>query len=299
MRAIAVDDPTRAIAPGDAFRVGFALFPPADDGFGVLRDWREFNGALLSIMFERDGKWQAEGSAVMIGPGLALAARHVMEPNLPDLLSSKGKAVAVGIAEHGLLLWDVRHVSLHNSDAMILVLSLRSPMPPNRLITCVSLTTRLPLRGERVMIAGLRGGGAVSEVDNGLEYDLEGLLIGVGEVTEIYPEGRDRSVMPYPCVEVRCLTKGGMSGGPAFDARGRLIGVLSTSFEDEDGPSYVSLLFRVLGTPIESSWLEGIVKLPTTILEMAKEGLVSLEGADAMIYSGKGGDARLMYRAWS
>jgi len=36
-----------------------------------------------------------------------------------------------------------------------------------------------------------------------------------------------------------------MSGGPAFDKNGKLIGILTSSFEagDDLGPSYVSLLW--------------------------------------------------------
>jgi hypothetical protein len=48
-----------------------------------------------------------------------------------------------------------------------------------------------------------------------------------------------------------------MSGGPAFDASGNVIGVLSSSFAmegDERGPSYVSLLDPVFCARFPLTW---------------------------------------------
>jgi hypothetical protein len=37
-----------------------------------------------------------------------------------------------------------------------------------------------------------------------------------GEVTAVFPEGRDRSMLPFPCYQVNARFDGGMSGGPSL-----------------------------------------------------------------------------------
>jgi len=83
-----------------------------------------------------------------------------------------------------------------------------------------------------------------------IEYGAN-VLVAVGEVTEHYLTGRG-SMPPGPAIEVACSTPGGLSGGPAFDKNGRLIGILSNSYHDPDGrgPSYVSLLWTALAIEI-------------------------------------------------
>lgn len=79
------------------------------------------------------------------------------------------------------------------------------------------------------------------------------VLVATGTVSAHYPNGRDRSMLPGPCLEIGVNARGGMSGGPAFDDEGQLVGILSSSLEHPDGlgPSYVSLLQPALDHPIE------------------------------------------------
>jgi hypothetical protein len=56
---------------------------------------------------------------------------------------------------------------------------------------------------------------------------------------------------------VECSTPGGLSGGPAFDKDGKVIGILSRSinYPDGGGHSTVSLLFPGLVLPIRPTFL--------------------------------------------
>ena len=106
--------------------------------------------------------------------------------------------------------------------------------------------------------------------------------VGVGEVTALYLEGRDSVMNPHPCIEVKCLTLGGMSGGPAFDKDGHLVGILTSSFEHELGPSYCSLWWPMANHAIGSTWLTGSVTLPTNLLQLNAAGLARIIGPEAI-----------------
>src|SRR5258708_38669560 len=73
------------------------------------------------------------------------------------------------------------------------------------------------------------------------------LLGGVGPITDIYPDRRDRS-LPNPSICISTRTVGGMSGGAAFDRMGRLIGVISRG---DDESAFVSLLWPCVFTLLE------------------------------------------------
>jgi hypothetical protein len=64
--------------------------------------------------------------------------------------------------------------------------------------------------------------------------------VGIGSVlfaarskTHSTANGRDRR-MPAPCLAVECAVPGGTSGGPVFDSRGYLVGLLSSSYDGAD-----------------------------------------------------------------
>ena len=70
-----------------------------------------------------------------------------------------------------------------------------------------------------------------------------------GYVNIVYPQGRDRVLLPGPCMETSIDIRGGMSGGPVFNSLGRVCGVNSTSLDVDSGVppvSFVSLLGPVL-----------------------------------------------------
>ncbi len=69
--------------------------------------------------------------------------------------------------------------------------------------------------------------------------------IRMGFVNQVYPTGRDRYLLPEACMETSLDIRGGMSGGPVFNPRGRLCGVNSTSIDgppSDEAVSFVSLL---------------------------------------------------------
>lgn len=53
-------------------------------------------------------------------------------------------------------------------------------------------------------------------------------MVTTGVVEEIYPVMRDSSMVSWPCYRVSLASHGGMSGGPVFDSRGHLCGIICT-----------------------------------------------------------------------
>jgi hypothetical protein len=51
-------------------------------------------------------------------------------------------------------------------------------------------------------------------------------------------------------------TLGGMSGGPVFNARGHLVGIVSSSYvaNDGKGPTYVSLIWPAFHGTVDATW---------------------------------------------
>ena len=291
------DDPAKSAPVGTQFNVIWNdYYPLIDSGAGSLGDeWTHFDTALLALCFGDGRTIRLDGSAVLIGPGLALAAKHVIEPILDALLAGSVAPVAVSVTANGIVHWRVHQIIRGGTDVAILRLDLASAYPPHGL-QCATLSTRTPAVGEPVMIAGVR---SEQVIQPGEPLGLT-VRVGVGEVSDVYEIGRDRVLLPTPCVAVRCLTLGGMSGGPAFDKNGHLIGILTSSLEDDVGPSNVSLWWPTAADPIESLWPPGLTTLPTSLLELAQAGVIKIVGADALT-SIAGGESNfeVEYRPWT
>lgn len=238
------------------------------EGFGEAEPWDSFDTVLLALMFNFKSL-SLSGSAVLIGVGLALAAKHVFEHHIEEI-NNGAFVTAVSIGKQKLTIWRVREAVLcENSDIAILRLELCSELEDST-VNIARLTARSPKISEKVMILGIRPV-EISDVSRPVSISVS---IGIGEVTQIYREGRDRILLPHPCIEVACKTLGAMSGGPAFDMDGNLIGILSTSFDLDGGPSYITPWWLASLHEINSAWLPGPFEIPTNILKMAKNKCV-------------------------
>jgi hypothetical protein len=74
-------DPLRDMPVGATLRVSPVVFGASDAKMvpDDVKNWDFFDGALLAVGFGRDGEHVAlHGTAVMIAPGLAVTAAHVV-----------------------------------------------------------------------------------------------------------------------------------------------------------------------------------------------------------------------------
>ena len=234
------------------------IFVPNDPpGVYPIHNMAHYNGIILSVHFIADVWSTAEGSAVMVAPGIAFTAAHVIMPLVPVIMASKLRILCVGYTPSGPRLWRVTNfVHVNDTDLVILSLELRSAVPEDGRFVQAAITTRLPGIGEKVMIAGFRASDEHVAADEHMAFTVvDGkhvkygalLQIGVGKVTQHYLNGRGK-MAPGSAIEVACSTPGGLSGGAAFDRTGRVVGILSSSLNNPDGkgPSLVSLLWPAL-----------------------------------------------------
>ncbi|NRF67268.1 trypsin-like peptidase domain-containing protein [Aquincola sp. S2] len=272
-----VDDPMRALAPEESLQFEAALIGIAGSvgRSAWLSGWPVFRGMLLSVNFaSADEGYDAIGSAVLVAPGLALCAHHVVKPYYDRMLAGKASCVCVGPLHDRVNLWRLNRATwVGGTDLELLNLSCASELPTDRAFSQAVLTTRTPRIGETLKLCGFRRDRM--DVKPGEIACHGNVLVCQGRVQQVYPQSRDRAMLSWPVVEVDCPAWGAMSGGPVFDERGYLIGLVCSSVEGCDGPAYVSLLWPALGHPVPTKW------------PFERDGLTSLHQLDACLIEGR------------
>ncbi len=257
---------------GDRLEFQSMPFPPLINASDMPQE--HFDGALVHIHVGTKETNAVFGNAALVAPGVAIGAKHVIAKDLDDVMAGRISIFATAMAKDGRVdYWDVRHIMFDEDDLAIYSLVRRSALPESKRLTLASLSTRLPAEGEPVMIVGFKWeDGSFSHEDGRDVGIVKGHVhASIGVVGDRYPHGRDRSVIPWPCFEVRVGTHPGMSGGPAFDVNGDLVGVLTSGFGDGDDPegiSYVSMVHPALWRPFKTAWPNGLFPESTTLLEI-------------------------------
>jgi hypothetical protein len=185
-----------------------------------------------------------------------------------------------------MVIWNPNSfTSIGDGDLSILTLvpataSPVSPVGKPIQVNVAVLAARRPSVEESISLIGF----AASETEFEKLTDDRGAGVScfgsVGPVIDVYPEGRDRS-LPNPSAGVAAKTVGGMSGGGAFDAQGRLIGIITSGVGEEE-VSFITLSWPSVFTPIEISWPPGLTQGPTTLHAMTQRRLCRIEGIDAL-----------------
>jgi len=303
-RAQIVQDPASTPQDGDTLTfkpIGVKLLN--EDTTVFMENLGAFDGTVLSFHFASDTQHDVDGSAVLVAPGVALTAKHVIEPHLDRLMAGEKHSLCVGVTKGQMNVWGVRHVTLLSyADIAILGLELRSAMPPDRTFRQAVISTRLPKIGDRVQIVGFRANEATRVLDGKQGYSVDAkLLVSAGVVRERYPIRRDSAMLPWPVLEVDCPTWGGMSGGPVFDDRGNLIGLLCSSFslDSGDGISYVSLLYPALVVKFQGGWPAAAFQEARTLVEMATK-MCAIERPEAvsLVFDEATGKTMARYESW-
>jgi hypothetical protein len=193
-------NPFAGVDPKRAFNFEHGVFVPNDPpGVYPVHNMAHYDGVLLSVHFITDAWSTVEGSAVMVAPGIAFAAAHVIEPKMPLIMESKLRILCIGYTPTGPRFWRVGKVhKVDNTDLMILSLNYASALPLDNRFVQAAVTTRLPGIGEQVMIAGLRASDEHVVADKHMSFTVKdgrvvygaNVRIGVGEVTQHFPNGR-------------------------------------------------------------------------------------------------------------
>lgn len=295
MRADIAHDPLQSLS-GKLHFTSLEIKHALKSGLGASTTLDLFDGVLLSMHWGGAAGYKVDGSAVLVAPGIALCATHVVSTYAAKLESGELGCMCMGPAKLGLQIWRVVTITaVPGCDLTILSLTYQTALPGGNQFNQATIAIRLPAMDEPLVLAGFRPDTAVVSKDGGLICQGN-VLVSAGKVTAQYPNGRDTAVLPWPVVEVECDALGSMSGGPVFDTSGRLVGLVCSSLgagpDGESARSYVSMIWPAMAFEFEGGWPEGFLPGSRSLLELP-EKVCSIVGRDAIKMTGSGDT-----RAW-
>jgi hypothetical protein len=116
-----------------------------------------------------------------------------------------------------------------------------------------------PPVGQKIVAFGYRESTIIVREDAEGTYHIElndKPTTSAGEITQIFPDGRDKVMLPFPCFEIRARFDSGMSGGLVIDEEGALCGLICASLQQSDPEqppiSYVATLWPMLTTVVSA-----------------------------------------------
>jgi hypothetical protein len=120
------------------------------------------------------------------------------------------------------------------------------------------LSFRVPQVGEEIVGCGYHGTTrdiTAEQVEGGYRLDYaHKTAFTIGRVVQVFPRSRDTGMLRFPCFQTDARFEPGMSGGPIFDGKGGVCGVICSSMpptnEDPRYISHGSLLWPALGTEL-------------------------------------------------
>lgn len=238
-----------------------ALVKPRSSGTSLVDAGNVLNGPMLALWCLGNSVGNHRGSAFLVAPGVAITARHVIEDYEANegLLDGDAELIAIGQQGGIGLCWIVHSVMRPAAgDAAILLMDLHSPLPDNFILTVYEAGARIPAIGEQGTVLGIRtnlpdGVNAIGSDSRELGK-LEGSTIAsTGPVIDHYLERGP--LVDAPCFAIDAAAIGCMSGGPIFDERGIVVGMISSSLvSGQEYTTIGALLWDILSADIEPSW---------------------------------------------
>lgn len=252
----------------------------------LIENWGCLEGCFVALAFEDDEVLEVTGSGVIVAPGVVMCATHVIEDHLDALKAGQKrmKVLALGLENHQI--WTALSVTpVTGTDLSLLTIQLTSALPGGSKFSTCAMTTRTPRSGEIVHVVGFRADGPAPMGSN--VQISGGLILSTGKVTDVHTEKRDNFFLTWPCFGIECVTMGGMSGGPIFDANGYLIGLLCSSYDNQP-ISYASLLRNAFVTAGIGAWPPVEYLLGKPLLDRVNDGCL-IERPDAFqVIDGQG-----------
>jgi len=270
-------DPTVNLPLGFNLKFASKLFPaPMITGSRVIKDWHIFDGAVVCLMIWGRDYFAIQGSGVMIAPGVAMVARHTYDELIENLKNGPEQSLVarvVSFTKDKALFWDVERTAIGDGlDIALLSVKPASDLPTDATYRIARVSTRQQAVGDRVVMVGFRP--IKDPFENGTDDQNIQVYcrIGVGHITQIFPEGRpqsNRDMRNLSVFEVNCETIGSMSGGPVFDESGHLIGLLTYGMTGQQ-LSYVSPFTNAWGIELDTRWPNGLYRPGIPLIEILK-----------------------------
>ncbi|OBB44943.1 hypothetical protein A5752_03060 [Mycobacterium sp. 852002-51961_SCH5331710] len=258
------------------------------DSFTQIPDLTDVNSRILPVLVVSPTTLACVGTAFLIAPdGVAVTARHVIDEALVRVDQTPGAEVAVLWVGSGSDVDDVqdllggfvrvyqRAVDGNRSDLALLRISTLSRQGEFYPLPTLALSSRLPPRGNTICALGY----TKFEVESDTTTQSERLVTiaqdlhsSTGRITEVYPDGRDATMLPTACFETSAQFDAGMSGGPVFGEDGTVCGVVASGMAHDDGyTSFASATPFVFTLGVRDNGR--LVR----VYEMAQQGIVQTD----------------------
>ncbi|MES2933304.1 MAG: serine protease [Pseudomonadota bacterium] len=219
---------------------------PTDDVIGQFT---------LQLVTERDDIVHTMGTAVWIGPSLAITAAHIMDAckqayGLKDDGAADFLMHAIQYGPSAPVNFSVQKIFRSNlTDIALLHLRADAESIPE-LYPRISLIP--PKKGERIVAFGYPAKLECTALE--VVVTPNGST-SVGVVREVYMARRDLVMAPFSCFETNQRFDDSMSGGPVFNNVGELCGLICSTFEpsssEEAYVSYCTLLWPLVDLEID------------------------------------------------
>lgn len=238
-----------------------------------VNNWEIFDGSLLAVCFKYGDMFVVEGTAVMIGMGLALSAKHVFTDHLQALIGGEAVLYCFGVRPGGLAdIWECYAASSDSSgagDLQLLCLKLVSKFDNGRSFKVMPLVTRVPPPGEMVSVVGFRFDEFIPAETLEDPVKLGGMMyVSKGSAGELSYPIHDSVLAPFPTLEVFSGSLGGMSGGAVLDINNNLLGITSLGLDSNDnqGPTLAAWWMTAVFWRTQLAWPPDVYPDPTAIL---------------------------------
>lgn len=204
-----------------------------------------FRGILLTltVVDNETGEMFPHGSAVLACYNYCLCATHVIEEFKSGIEAKEQTVFFTGYVGQKVVMWQATQVvAIKGYDvAMVMIEPRFQSKDVGGVIACAVLDFAMPKIGDDIVITGtIPLENSYSLSDNKSKPPVMETRLCKGRVIDVYPDGRDRSMIPMPAFTVDAPSSGAMSGGPAFNMNGQLIGLISSSADNQ--PTTVSLI---------------------------------------------------------
>ena len=277
--------------------IGFALVDPGSAPRRALparvANWDYYDGAIVMVGVSDGKAFTIEGSGVMVAPGLALSATHVLADHADAIDERRLSVFCIALRRGGKAdLWAVRRslrFAADKSDIMFLGVELNSEIADDWFVGCLPITTRAPAEGELLTILGYRferNEPTPSPIVDSVPVLGRGdLYVATGEMQRLYYPQRDPLLAPFPAIEIHCGALGSMSGGAVLDAGGALVGIISRGWDDGGPPATAAWILHALLFDVTLPWPPGAYRPNTPILDLPEDRL-TIYGRDKVRLTG-------------
>lgn len=247
------------------------------------------------LISHMNNRWAVYGTCVIITPGLAITARHVIEGLLNDLGNVKvdysieqDQNLEIPLISYIIQIFNsntafrwkvIKYYFSNMSDICYLKLKPMFDFDKLPVKGILSMTLIPPKIGDRIVGFGFPNSD-ISVKGYEITTTLDPITT-VGEVIEVHSKGRDQR-LSFPVFRTNARFDGGMSGGPVFTNDGKLCGLICSNMPplepDQDHISYVTLLWPSMNTEVELDLKHHSFKKSSHILFLAEHKYLQIEG---------------------